>query len=223
MCPLPDASINNRRPLKTRGWVFFQRLAKRLADAGVTPNAISLSSILFACLAGAAFAATGLVENSLAQKTLWITAAMCIQLRLIANLLDGMVAIEGGKRSPVGELYNEVPDRVADAAIFLGAGWVPGSAPWMGALATIVAIFVAYVRAMGVAVGVGQTFHGPMAKPHRMALLTATAVAAALIPTDWLIYRQLMPFALGLVIVGGGVTAWRRLAVIAQRMREAAA
>ena len=44
------------------------------------------------------------------------------QLRLTANMLDGMVALASGRASKVGELYNEVPDRVSDAAVFIGAG-----------------------------------------------------------------------------------------------------
>lgn len=33
-------------------------------------------------------------------------------------MLDSMVAIEGGKKSPVGALYNEVLDSVADSLIY---------------------------------------------------------------------------------------------------------
>ena len=53
-----------------------------------------------------------------------------IQLRLIANLLDGLVAVEGGKRTPTGELYNEAPDRIADTAVLVGAGYAVGGSPW---------------------------------------------------------------------------------------------
>lgn len=33
--------------------------------------------------------------------------------RLLCNLLDGMVAVEGGKRSKSGELYNDVPGLIS--------------------------------------------------------------------------------------------------------------
>src|SRR5438105_2817615 len=49
-----------------------------------------------------------------AEILLYLTAAGCIQLRLLCNLLDGMVAIEGGFRSRSGEVFNELPDRVSD-------------------------------------------------------------------------------------------------------------
>ena len=43
-----------------------------------------------------------------------LLAALCIQLRLVCNLLDGMVAVEHGKGSPSGPIWNELPDRFAD-------------------------------------------------------------------------------------------------------------
>lgn len=217
------ATDPNRRPLKTRSWGVFQSLAAWLARRGVAPNAISLMSVVFGLAAGAAFMATGRVESDVAQRLLWLAAGAGIQLRLVANLLDGMVAVEGGKRTPVGELYNEAPDRVADALILLGAGYATGGDPRLGAAATIIAIFVAYVRALGTTVGVGQVFLGPMAKPHRMALLTAVCLFGVAAPNSWRSYELgglgVMGWALAVVVVGGLVTAARRLREIARRMR----
>src|SRR5688572_21882307 len=101
------ASDENRRPLKSRQWPVFQRLAAWLAGRDVSPNAISLSSIAFALAAGAAFALTAWTESDSLRRVLWLAGGVCVQLRLCANLLDGLVAVEGGKGSAVGELYNE--------------------------------------------------------------------------------------------------------------------
>jgi len=40
----------------------------------------------------------------------------------LCNLLDGMVAIEHGKQSQLGVLYNELPDRVSDSVLFVALG-----------------------------------------------------------------------------------------------------
>ena len=141
-----------RRPLKTRGWPFFQKLAAGLARSGVTPNAISFASIVFGVLAGVVLAATS-HSDGWVLRLYFLAAAGFIQLRLIANLLDGMVAVEGGKGGPTGDLWNEAPDRVSDVAIFVGAGYGAGSSPWLGLMAAVVAVFVAYVRALGASVG----------------------------------------------------------------------
>src|SRR5688572_18355485 len=117
---------SGRRPLKTRGWPFFQKLAAWLARTGVSPDAISLSSIIFGGLAGLALVTTSATEGW-QLRLCFFAAAACIQLRLIANLLDGMVAVEGGKGGPTGDLWNEAPDRVADVMILTGAGYAAGS------------------------------------------------------------------------------------------------
>ena len=233
-----------RRPLKTRDWPFFKKLAAWLARSGATPNGISFASIVFGCLAGAALAMTSHFDGW-ALRCGWLAAAAFIQLRLIANLLDGMVAVEGGKGGPTGELWNEAPDRISDAAIFLGAGFAAGSDPLLGMGAALVAVFVAYVRALGASVGAGQIFLGPMAKPHRMAVMTLACVLLAIFPltsslpihtrsvdlelhdTYYVIVGlelslTILPFALSLVIVGGVITSIRRFRRIAAFLRTPA-
>ena len=39
----------------------------------------------------------------------------------LANMLDGLLAVEGGQQTKTGELYNEIPDRIADVAFRLPA------------------------------------------------------------------------------------------------------
>lgn len=217
---------SGRRPLKTRDWPFFKSLASWLARTGATPNAISFMSIVFGCLAGASLVATAHVEGW-AVRVCWLGAAVGVQLRLIANLLDGMVAVEGRKGGPVGDLWNEAPDRVSDVAIFVGAGFAAGGCPILGFSAAIVALFVAYVRALGASVGVGQIFLGPQAKQQRMAVITVASVISAAVPTArWdaagCVSLTVIRVALLIIILGGIVTAWRRLARIAGLLREKA-
>ena len=45
-----DTAEANRRPIKARGNPFIQRLARRMAEAGITPNSISVASVVFAAL-----------------------------------------------------------------------------------------------------------------------------------------------------------------------------
>ena len=225
---MAEPELSNRRPLAVRQWKVFERLAARLATTGVTPNAISVSSILFGCLAGVCLVLTSQAEPfSLWQRLCWLGVAAMVQMRLIANLLDGMVAIEGGKKSDVGELYNEVPDRVSDTAIFVGAGYAVGAVPWLGYLAAIVALFVAYVRAIGASVGAGQQFVGPMAKQQRMAAMTTVAIVNALLPAAWSYTYAgqygLLSLALLLIVAGGVATSIRRLTRIARHMKQAGA
>ncbi len=150
-----------------------------------------------------------------------IVAAVCIQLRLLCNLLDGMIAVEWGLKTKTGELFNDIPDRIADPLILVPVGYM---LPWAwgpaaGWLAGLLAVATAYLRVLGGSVGLKQDFSGPMAKPHRMATITvALLVEAAL---SFAGKRDVvLAIALSVVIVGSVVTFARRTLRIARGMEE---
>jgi phosphatidylglycerophosphate synthase len=188
-------------------------LAAWLAAAGVSPNAISLASIVFAALAGLCLLLT--VETAgVARAALFILAAVGIQLRLLCNLIDGMVAVEGGRKSKSGEVFNDAPDRLADIVIFVAAGYaLPGVSwgPALGWATALLAVLTAYVRMLGGAAGLAQDFVGPMAKQHRMALLTAGCILAAI---ETLLHGDIsymLLLALLIIAIGSALTLARRL------------
>ncbi|MFY0634366.1 MAG: CDP-alcohol phosphatidyltransferase family protein [Vannielia sp.] len=196
-----------RRPIAARSTGWAQAAARRLAGSRVTPNQISASSMGFAALAFGCLWLTRGAGPSLDAALLCAAALFC-QLRLVANLLDGMVALEGGKGGPTGPFWNEAPDRVADVVILAGLGLAVGMA-WLGCLAGALAVGTAYLRELGRAEGLAADFCGPMAKPQRMAVVTAGCVGGAVEALGWGSGWALLA-ALGLVALGTGVTALRR-------------
>ena len=108
---------------------------------------------------------------------LLLIGAVCVQLRLLCNLLDGMVAVEGGKKGRAGDLFNEIPDRFEDSFFLIGGGLACGNVA-LGLLSSLLAVGTAYVRAFGASLGHGQDFGGPCAKPQRMFLLTIGLLGA---------------------------------------------
>lgn len=205
----------DRRPIAARDLGAMQRAAAWLVQRRASANGISLAGMAAALLAGACLAAIPAAPG--AAWALWLGAAVLVQLRLLANLLDGMVAIGRGIASPVGELFNEVPDRVSDTAILAGLGWAAGQ-PALGLAAALAAMATAYVRAVGRAAGAPSDFRGPMAKQHRMALVTATAMWCALAPAAW---SAPVPGAvLWVIVIGAVLTTARRLAGIAKALHR---
>jgi vacuolar-type H+-ATPase subunit I/STV1 len=87
--------VHDRRPVKTRNSAWAASAARYLRQKGYTPNTISLFSIFFALLAGLCFLTVWHSDNTLLQRGLLLFAIAGIQGRLICNLLDGMVAVEG--------------------------------------------------------------------------------------------------------------------------------
>jgi phosphatidylglycerophosphate synthase len=212
-----------RRPLRSRQSRWATATAGWLARRQVRPNTISLASVVFAALAGGCLAASGL-DGPVPRPVLLAIAAATIQLRLVCNLLDGMVAIEGGLKTKSGELYNDVPDRISDPLILIGAGYGVAWGPWgpaLGWLAAALAIMTAYVRVLGVSVGTRAYFEGPMAKQHRMAVLTTACVIGAL---EAVIVQPSAGHAVGvalvLIVLGSVLTVWRRLRRIAAEMES---
>jgi phosphatidylglycerophosphate synthase len=222
----PDGDMNvagERRPLQTRNARWAKVLASLLAKSGISPNAISVFSIFFAALACGAFVLSAYCTGLCASLVL-VVAAVGIQLRLLCNMLDGMVAVEYGKKSALGGVYNEVPDRIADVLIIVGAGYAILALPYAHEIAwfaAVVAVTTAYVRALGQSLGTPAFFVGPMAKPHRMATLTVAAIGAAAVMTygwsEHVIYTALIVIALGSL-----VTCTRRLVLIRRVLIEQA-
>jgi phosphatidylglycerophosphate synthase len=215
---LPAAA--DRRPIAARSWRASQVAADWLVRRGVSANAVSVAGMVAGLAAGAALAATAPLDG-LPQRLAWLTAAVLIPLRLLANMLDGMVAIGSGRVSAVGELYNEVPDRVSDSAVLIGLGYAAGGQPALGYLAALAAVFTAYVRALGKGAGAGQEFAGPFAKPQRMWAAIGCAAYCGLAPAEWLPTVGLPAVVLGMVAAGSLVTALRRLGRIAHTLRSA--
>jgi len=125
-------------------------------------------------------------------------------------MIDGMVAIEGGCRTKSGELFNELPDRISDAFVFIGAAYAVPSFSWnieLGWSVAVLSVITAYVRALGVTMGAGQQFLGPMAKPHRMAAITATCLLGAIVPVY---ISKIIPVALAVIAIGCVITCYRR-------------
>jgi phosphatidylglycerophosphate synthase len=202
-----------RRPLASRETSWARSASAFLARKRVQPNTISVWSVVFSAVGGACFLLS-------AEHTSWwaLGAALGIQLRLICNLMDGMVAIEGGMKSKTGDVFNDLPDRFADLLLIVPAGyavaWVHG--PALGWAAGALAVFTAYVRVLGGALGLKQDFVGPMAKQQRMALLTIAALVTIFEPQP----RYVLTAALGLIAIGSLLTVFRRTSRIMQLLRE---
>ena len=195
----------NRRPLKSRttGWAAIA--ARAALATGIGPNQVSFIGIVIAGLGSWA-----LLEAP-ARPWLFLLAAVAIQLRLLANMLDGMVAVEGGRGGPTGAIWNEFPDRIEDSLLLVAAGYAAGM-PWLGWLCALLAAICAYVRLLGGTLGRPQDFGGPMAKPHRMAALTIGCLVATL----WFGGLQV---ALGVIAAGTGLTIALRLMRLSKALR----
>ena len=210
-----------RRPIKTRDTAWASKIAAILANLNVSPNTISLMSVVFALLSGFCFVLSSPFELWKKSLLLFLGAGF-IQLRLLCNLFDGMVAIEGGKKSKSGEVFNDFPDRLADPLILVGVGYAMKALPFsieLGWMAGILAVMTAYIRYLGVATGAGVFFGGPMAKQHRMAVATTASVLQGIL-CFWGHPLYILYAGTLIIILGCIITVFKRVIQIIRNLEQ---
>lgn len=213
------SETGDRRPLASRNTRWATAIARWMAARTITPNQISQASIVAAALAGGAFYLAGHAIGWERIVCLLFAVLFC-QGRLLCNLFDGMVAVEGGKGERDGPFWNEFPDRVADVLILTGVGYGIGM-PGLGWAAAAFAVLTAYVRELGRATGNPSDFSGPMAKQHRMATITIAALISTLEPL-WSGHNQILMAGLSIITIGSAFTTLRRARTLIKRLKETA-
>jgi phosphatidylglycerophosphate synthase len=219
---MPGYQPTSRRPI-AEGFRRTARSATRFCvRAGIHADAISYFSVVAAAIAAFCF------WQSWRHPALLIVAPLFCCLRLWCNMLDGMVALAAGEASWRGEVLNDLPDRISDVLIFVGAahsGWMH---PLFGYWAAMMSLGTAYIGMLGQAVGAQREFSGLMSKPWRMVTLGLGA---------WLTYAlfqwnhggtfigrlRTLEWTCLLVIVGCFQTSAQRLARILRLLKAKSA
>lgn len=211
-----EINIKERRPIATRDKTWAKNSARWLKNRGVTPNQISFASMVCALLAGGALLFAFDCPSPWGRAAALLLAVLMIQGRLLCNLLDGMAG-------PAGPVWNELPDRISDSLILIGAGYgltLLQYGATFGWCAALLALMTAYLRLLGGVCGLEQQFLGPMAKQHRMALLCGGALLAMVLPAYW--GQQLLYLCLIVINIGTAITCWRRGKRILDKLNDRA-
>ena len=127
----PAAELIDRRPIATRNRKWAQAATAWLASRNVSPNAISIAGMCACIVAGIALTATSICDY----RILWLVAALGAQLRLDCEHARRMVALASGRAFKNGRTLQRSPDRISDAAVFIGAGFAWGGNITLGYIA----------------------------------------------------------------------------------------
>jgi phosphatidylglycerophosphate synthase len=114
-------------------------------------------------------------------------------------------------------LFNEVPDRVADSLFIVALGYAV-AIPWLGWLGALAAAVTAYIRVLGGTFGLAQDFRGPLAKQHRMAVMTAGCVLGCG-EFLWRGTTHAVEAAAWVIAIGALVTCVTRIHAIARQLQ----
>jgi CDP-diacylglycerol--glycerol-3-phosphate 3-phosphatidyltransferase len=181
-------------------------VASGLVRSGISADAVTAMGVAFAGLAG-----LGVWLGR--EGTGWLLLVpLGVFLRTAANALDGMVAQTAGTGRPLGEVFNETADRVADVAVFLPLALVPGIHPILVAGALAAMLVTSFLGVAVRAAGGPRVYTGIMGKPDRMFVVGAAALVAI-----WVDPGAVFTWTLWLVIAGCLVTMVQR-AIVARRV-----
>jgi archaetidylinositol phosphate synthase len=189
------------------GWeAGLTPLAVRIERLGVTPNMLTVVSLVFAVLAAVAFA--------LADATrpwLLVAASASVALNAILDGLDGKLARITNTASARGDYLDHVIDRYSDLAILTGIALSPLADLRWGLFAIVGTFLTSYMGTQAQALGLGRNYGGWLGRADRLVILIAVPVLAYAADVLGLAPPvSLLTLMLGYFAIAGNVTALQR-------------
>ncbi len=145
---------------------------KPLADAGVTPNMVTLLGLLVS------FASAWCYYSWASLPILLPAAGALVLLSGLLDAIDGVIARTAGKVTKFGGFFDSVSDRYADAFVLAGVTLGGLCNPIAGFAALIGSLMVSYTRSRAEAAGVAMAGVGLAERAERMIILAAVTFVA---------------------------------------------
>lgn len=167
--------------LKTAFQNLLRPLVRILAEAGVTPNQITIAALLLSIAFGFLLYLSGFAP--------WVLFCLPIILfvRMGLNAIDGMLAKEHDMQSPLGAILNELGDVLSDTALYLPFAALPGIKPGLVVGVVIAAIISEMTGVLSVQIGGSRRYDGPMGKSDRAVVfgILGVIIGFGLVPGIW--------------------------------------
>ena len=194
--------------LNTHARGFFTRvmnpLAKKLVDAGISPDLITVVGTLGAVTGALVFFTRGV----------WFIGTLVIWGSVMLDLLDGVVARMSGRTSTFGAVLDSTCDRIADAAVFGCIAWYFAKhyQPWMIAgclLCLVLGSLTSYIRAR--AEGAGLTASVGIAERAERLIIVLVGTGLTGSPFG---LQYIQAIALWLLVGASTITVCQRLGTV---------
>jgi phosphatidylglycerophosphate synthase len=156
-------------PFLARFLVWLIGPLERLLVGRVSPNTVTLASLLLCSVTGAAVA-LGHLPGAV---WLYVFAG-------VLDVLDGRIARQSNQQTPCGALLDSVSDRWGELFVFAGYLWFLQDSPWLVAVMAAIggSMMVSYTRARAESLGVALS-GGVMQRAERIALVACGSLVAA--------------------------------------------
>ena len=147
---------------------------KPFADAGVTPNTVTIMGLIVSLISAWCY------YSWTYSPLLLPVAALLILLSGLFDAVDGIIARTKGKVTVFGGFLDSVSDRYADAMVLAGITLGGLCNPIAGFAALIGSLMVSYTRSRAEAAGVSMAGVGIAERAERMLILAAVTFIAIL-------------------------------------------
>ncbi len=197
-------TFNALRPVASK---ILEPLAKITADAGISPNAISMFSLLFAALAGFFY------YYSSFDPLLVLVAGSLVALNSLLDAMDGLMARYLNVASAKGDFLDHVIDRYSDVFIICGI-FFGGYVDWqIGVVAIVGILLTSYLGTQAQALHLGRYYGGIIGRADRLVLIILASVIYFAYPFTIYGFSSL-GWMIIIIGVGSHITAFQRIAHI---------
>lgn len=201
-------TFNALRPFASRA---LEPLAELFIRNGISPDAVSIVSLLCAFFAGLSF------YYSPGSPEIILLAGLLVVLNSVLDALDGEIARKSRKASPRGDFLDHVIDRYSDIFIICGiffAGYVPWQA---GVVAIIGVLLTSYLGTQAQALNLGRYYGGLMGRADRLVIIILAALANFAYPFS-IVGFSILGWAIIVIAVASHITALQRILHIWNRL-----
>jgi CDP-diacylglycerol--glycerol-3-phosphate 3-phosphatidyltransferase len=161
--------------IKPRFQALLRPLVRRMAQAGIRANQVTVAAMLVSIGVGLTI---GLIGDE--RRLAWFLLPAWLLLRMALNAIDGMLAREHDQASALGAILNELGDVVADAGLYLPLALTSLFAPWPMMLFVLAAVLTEMTGVIGVQIGASRRYEGPMGKSDRALMFGMVGLLLAL-------------------------------------------
>lgn len=184
--------------LKPRFQALLRPIVANLARAGISPNMVTAGAMLVSCALGVTLVWPGTTS------VLFLLLPAWMLLRMALNAIDGMLAREHGRQTPLGAYLNELGDVVSDAALFLPFVTVAPFGWASVGLVVLLGCISEMAGSLAATVGSARRYDGPMGKSDRAVVFGALGLwygLAGALPAGTFWIMPLVALAIGTNII----------------------
>ena len=151
--------------IKPKFQQLLRPILKLLRKIGITPNSITVFSILFSFLLSYFF------WNAANNNSYYLIVALGLIFRMMLNALDGMMASTYHLQSKLGEVLNEIGDVISDAAIYFPLILLSDLRIELSILFIILSLVNEFCGILSKVISGERRYDGPMGKSDRAFLI----------------------------------------------------